>query len=506
MAALIEGHARRGLTDFSIPETVLAALAELHCSAIAYCCWKGSRRIAAALSGETDLDLLIRPEDLHRVEAILRGEGFKLFPAAPGRVHPAIQTLLGHDEPTSRIIHIDLHSRLVTGSSLLREYHLPWADVILARAIPHPLLPIRILDPVSEALLLVVRSCFELRRSDPIALRHWQRLKRKFASDRAHLAARIDPKELGALATALLDETLAGMITDTMMSGRPLEREWRLRRRLRRHLAPYRAFNALETGLRTCWRSSLWIAGAVNRTTMHMPRAYARRVPGGGRVVAVLGVDGCGKSTAVKQLTAWLGGEIDVMPIYFGTGDGRPSLWLLPLKLQLPVVARLIRGKSSEASLGAATDRSRGLLYGILMTGWATMLAIEKRRKLMAARRGASRGLLVATDRYPQNEIPEFNDGPLLPRLRYVPRRLRRFEAGAYALARRLPPDLVIKLEVGTETAARREPDVSRAIIERRIDALRRLAFPSSHVVLIDAERPLAEVTRSIRREVWRWL
>jgi hypothetical protein len=222
--------------------------------------------------------------------------------------------------------------------------------------------------------------------------------------------------------------------------------------------------------------------------------------------VAVIGIDGSGKSTIVTTVRAWLGQEIDVVPIYFGTGGGRPSLLLWPFKLLVPLITLFLKTKPKGASHGKISDRPPGLLYSLLLTVWATVVAIEKRSKLSAAHRGASRGLLVLTDRYPQNEIPGFNEGPLMSRLTSVPLWLRRFEARAYSLAHRLPPDLVIKLIVTPETAARREPDMDPAVMRTRIAAVPRLAFPGARVVCIDAEQPLAEVMRAVKREIWRLL
>jgi hypothetical protein len=135
---------------------------------------------------------------------------------------------------------------------------------------------------------------------------------------------------------------------------------------------------------------------------------------------------------------------------------------------------------------------------------WAAAVAREKRTKLLAARRAASRGLVVVTDRYPQNEIRGFNDGPLLTRLAWAPSRLRRWEARVYALAQRLPPDLVIKLIVRPETAARREPEMAPTVIEKRIEAIPRLAFSGARIVSINAEQPLADVVRAVKQEIWR--
>src|SRR5439155_17069655 len=51
-----------------------------------------------------------------------------------------------------------------------------------------------------------------------------------------------------------------------------------------------------------------------------------RTLPHGGLIVAFLGVDGSGKSTATKEITRWLSRKVDVVSIYFGSGDGPASL------------------------------------------------------------------------------------------------------------------------------------------------------------------------------------
>jgi hypothetical protein len=223
-------------------------------------------------------------------------------------------------------------------------------------------------------------------------------------------------------------------------------------------------------------------------------------------VVAILGVDGSGKSTVVRSLRSWLGAELDVLPIYFGTGGGRPSLLLLPFKLLVPAVRRVFPSKPKGASHGRVTDRPPGPLYSILLLAWATLVAMEKRSKLRAAQRAIARGMVVVTDRFPQRENLDYNDGPLLHRSRWSPDWLRRFEARAYERAGRMPPDLVLKLDVEPGTAARREPDMSPAVIAERVAAVRRLNFPGARVVRVDAERPLEDVLRAVRREVWQML
>jgi hypothetical protein len=149
------------------------------------------------------------------------------------------------------------------------------------------------------------------------------------------------------------------------------------------------------------------------------------------------------------------------------------------------------------------SDRSPGLGYSVLFALWAVAVAIEKRQKILATQRGAGRGLVVVTDRYPQNEIPEFNDGPLLHRLPRCPSGLRRFEASVYEMAQRAVPDLVIKLQVGRETVIQREPQMVKSIIDQRIAWLNELTFASNRVASIDASRPLEEVHRKAKSAIW---
>ncbi len=485
---------------------ILTLLSGFDRQKIAYCYWKSSRRVRAALSGESDLDVLVAKQDQYRAQEVLLQSGFKYFPAVANRDHPDISSFLGYDEPSGRLIHVHLHSRLVVGETLLKNYRIAWEQTILDRAVAHKELPIRVLDPADEALLMVVRWCLELVWMDPVALRDWAALRRKFELDRAALAGQLDRTTLRNRAGEVFTEELAELATGFIFDGGNFRDRRRLRRRIRKELGPWRSYGAVEALLRSAARAVLWVMGGLNDRLLHVPRPWRRRAQGGGCVVAVIGVDGSGKSTTMAAIRAWLRAEIDVVPIYFGTGGGRPSMLLLPFKLMVPLITRCFATKPQGSSHGNVSSRPAGPVYSVLLTTWAAVLAVEKRIKLLAARRGVERGLVVLADRYPQNEEPSYNDGPLLPRLNRVPQGLRRFEASAYALARDLPPDLVIKLVVTPQTAAKREPDMDPTVIGNRIEAARRLTFPGARVVSLDAEEPLEDVVCAIKREVWRML
>ena len=494
----------RGGPALSLISTLLNSL---HRQGVPYCYWKSVARLPAVLTGEADLDLIAERTAQHPIMRVLAESGFKPFPSVASRGHGAGISFLGHDEPAGRIVHVHLHLAVVTGERLLRNYVLPWAPAFIARAVPVPALHgVRVLDPADEAVLLAVRACVELRRWDPVTLRDWRTSQAKFARDQQTLAARVDRARFHSRAVELVGEEAAGLLAANVYAPQWRGLSGRTRRRVRQALAEYRTYNGSEARARAAWRGLQWLAGGLNKRHLHLPRPWSRLAPGGGCVVALMGVDGSGKSTAVAALRHWLGAEVDVMPIYFGTGDGRPSLLLLPFKLLVPLFTRVLRRRPRGSSHGTVSDRAPGLLFSVLLAGWATVLAVEKRSKLRAAHRGARRGLVVIADRYPQDEIADYNDGPLLPRLARVPAWLRRFEAQSYALAQRLPPDLVIKLEAPPEILALREPSMDRGVIQERVNALQRLRFRGAQVVRVDAAQPLDDVLRAVKAAVWSML
>jgi thymidylate kinase len=482
---------------------LIGLLASFEAQKVGYCCWKSSLRAARGMTGASDLDLLIARPDRQKATELLLAFGFKQWPDASGSDHPAIVNFLGWDETTSLIHHVHIQFKLVFGHSLLKSFRLPAEDQFIARSVRHPTEPLRVLHPADEALLLVVRTQIESRWLDPIALRHRKKLCQKAANDLAALASIVERAAVREQAAKLFSPKLADEIADQLnLSGGEFWRR-RISGRIARELSTYRMYGGAEAFLRMLARDTLWAVRAINRRYLRWPHPWRRRTPGSGVVISIVGLDGSGKSTLVREVRRWLGAEVDMMPCYFGTGDGEPSLFFRPFKAVSRWVARMVHTRPKGASHGVVSNRPPGLGYSVLFAVWAVVVAIEKRQKILATQRGAGRGLVVVTDRYPQNEIAEFNDGPLLHRLLRCPVWLRRFEASVYEMAQRARPDLLIKLQVGPETVVQREPQMVKSIIDQRIAWLNELTFSSTRVVSIDATRPLEEVHRNAKREIW---
>jgi hypothetical protein len=116
--------------------------------------------------------------------------------------------------------------------------------------------------------------------------------------------------------------------------------------------------------------------------------------------------------------------------------------------------------------------------------------------------------MIVLSDRLPQSQFPGWNDGPRLDTWADHPsgwrRAFARRERESFRLAELCPPDLVIKLLVTPELAARRKPTTPQEQIRSGVELLHRLSYPPpTRVVDIDASQPLGQVILQVKRAIW---
>jgi hypothetical protein len=484
-------------------------LGRLHAADIAYCHWKSNEHLAAALEGLTDLDVLAeRRRDLD-LQRILAESGFKRFAAPPLRGYSGIEDYIALDPASGRLVHLHLHFQLTLGERHLKSYRLPWETVLLATRRFDREHGAYVAHPTYETMLLVVRAALKQRLRDRLVRRS---VDADFLRELAWLQKQLDDTALREVAQRLLGPAVHPSLrrlleTPVSPSGlaafaaaaRPI---------LRRH----RTFGRRQAVLRAWIRELQWIIDAINRRYLHRPTPLRRISPRGGAVVALLGSDGSGKSTLARTLVAWLGVKLDVVPIYFGSGDGPGAIYRMPMMMAYRFLRPLLGPNPNRQGHAAGASRAtmRGRFRAAAQVPWALALGCEKRGKLRRMVRARNRGMIVVCDRFPQSEVPGFNDGPLLSRWHDHPwsvcRALAAWEAAPYAEAALESPDLVIKLAVTPETARSRRPEMSVDELQRRVATVRGLRFPTARVVEISSEAPLADIVLEAKRALWEQL
>jgi hypothetical protein len=248
------------------------------------------------------------------------------------------------------------------------------------------------------------------------------------------------------------------------------------------------------------WKFRNWYRRAPTRST--------RTLPQGGLLVACLGADGAGKSTVVGEIAQWLSHEVAVVTTYGGNGKGSAG-WARGLMQSLGALRRRVRGtraRPATAPDGAAAPRRQEVSLARAL--WVETLSGERRARALEARVARGRGMVVVSDRWPQSQFPGWNDGPRLDGWLDDPSAWRRAaarrERDTFQLVARCPPDLVVKLHVPPEVAARRKPETPAVQLETGVELLRRLSFPpTTKVIDIDATQPLRQVVLQVKRAIW---
>jgi hypothetical protein len=492
---------------------ILRALFDrLQAEGIRYCHWKSNEHLDASLAGRADLDVLVERRVIVSLTRILGETNFKRFVVKPGRGYPGIEDYVGFDPETGVLTHLHVHYQLTLGEKFLKGYRLPWEELYLSTRVLDEDRCIYIANPQLELVALVVRAAMKLRARDFLI----QGVGKPYFRDGmlrefGWLAARVRPEEVAELATRLLGAPIGALFPAMIAAGRPTLGQLLAMRRADPGLQEYRLYGRLEAVRQTLGREldSLW--RKLRNWNVATPNKSTRTLPQGGLTVAFVGADGAGKSTLVAEIAEWLSHEVAVVSTYGGSGQGSAALprrvmqWLGALR------RRVLRGAAGGITLPqpASAPEAQPTWQSVSPARaiWIILLARERRKRALAARRAQGRGMVVVSDRFPQSQFPGWNDGPRLGDSvghSWWHRAAARREREAFRLAELCPPNLVIKLHVSPQVAASRKPATPREQILTGVEMVRRLSYPSTTCIVdIDGSQPLQNVILQVKRAVW---
>jgi thymidylate kinase len=477
---------------------VTALLSDLAAREVVFCHWKSNDHLDRSLSGDNDLDLLVDRRHAGLLTEAAAALGFKRAVARLDRTFPTLEDWYGVDPETQRFVHLHVHYQLVLGEPLIKNHRLPLEDAMLATRRMDGPMPVP--DPACDAAVLVIRAILKQRALQLLRPASRKRLAEHSRAELTFLLERTDP----ARARAFVAQHLAGLPPDlfaealeSLLSDTPLARRLAIRRRLLAALAPHRrrsrARAAAAFGVR---RSYLWLARFFEGG---IPR---KQPAAGGFVVALVGSDGSGKSTAIAELSRWLGRPYSVASVHLGKP---PRGWSARLLDGLTSRARRLAGPAAGTgwSLPGDAPEAPALLQWLSALQLA-LLARDRFREYLRVRKLVARGTIVLCDRYPRHDLAlmESSAAHALPLAgHWAFRALVRSERRSYE--RIGPPDLTLVLRVTPEVAAGRTGDDPEFVLRRAREVQDFTAAPPDDVVVIDADQPLEGVLAELRRTVW---
>jgi thymidylate kinase len=477
---------------------------------IVYSHWKSNIDLAQATAGEIDLDLLIDRKSLPQALTILSHLGFKAAEARWGANPPSIRHYYGLDPDTQQLIHVHLFSRVLTGESYVKSHLFPFEAMLLENAYYSG--QMRVTSKPGELVLFTMRMFIKYGSwLDLVSVR------RKSRSLREEVRWLKDGGDLSEALSLLkkycpvIDEQLFIKCVETLDSDRSLLTRMMLARKVRRRLKVYAKHSFFG---RLLAYFQLLQAEVQRRLGTKQKNKVLQA---GGAVVAFVGADATGKSTLVTETGRWLGDVFTVNVIHTGKP---PSSWLTaPVNLALALVRRLIslRGSSRLESQTVSSDstptqhRFTGL-SSLPFALRAAVLAWDRQRLILKARRRAAEGEIIVCDRYPSMitgamDSPRLDEEPLKTGpVVTIYNRLARLEKQLYQQIP--PPDIVLKLKVSLETARKRNRERNGQDGEAYLEARHRQSqdwyIPGARYVYdIDTEQTLEKTIYSVKEAIW---
>ncbi len=463
--------------------------AGLEADAVRYCHFKSNTFLDRSRTAANDLDLLIARAHSDRFAAVMHRLGFKLA-LKPGAL-PGVLDYYGFDAPTSRLVHVHAHFQLIVGDDLTKNYRIPLEHAFLEA--PGLDGEFRVPAPELELILLVIRLAIKHLTWDAVITKR----TRVAASARAELADLTDRAQQARLhdllghwlpfvAKRTFDDCLRALAPGAGLGDRVA------------------AGARLTADLRPCARRSrgadislkFWRRGAgIGRRLRSRPAQ--RRQLAAGCVIAIVGGDGAGKSTAVQALGDWLGATFDLTQAHLGRPQrSRTTVILITCARARGASLRLIRLIGSRPAPARRTERA--LL--------AVAMARDRYLALRRVRRIATNGGIGLCDRFPLVQLT-LMDAPRIAtqieadRRVWLMSKLATLEQRYYRAM--TPPDVLIVLRVDPEVAVARKPEERPDFVRARWAEIWNVDWASVPAHVIDAGQPVEQVHAELRSLIW---
>jgi len=296
-------------------------LADLQQERVQFAHWKGNTHLLSSLQGKTDIEILIHPDDRLKFETIVKNRLYKKLNAQPWNVYPGIEDWLGFDWDTGNLLHLHTHYDLATKITTCKYLHLPWLDQFFRHLKIDKLTGWPIPIPEMETIVLLIRMqanrLYKNQVISPVKQKELQELLSQINIQRFQELCRklqLDPpRELEIEISRILQENSApAMIQLSSFFYQQVP-------------GCVKTNQSFTAGKTYYYKYFLKMNRYVGRFTG--PVQLKKTIAEGGKMFALVGSDGSGKSTLSNDLIKWLTFKIDAHYFYLGK---RP-----PLKLSL---------------------------------------------------------------------------------------------------------------------------------------------------------------------------
>ncbi|OQP57735.1 hypothetical protein A3860_08895 [Niastella vici] len=442
--------------------------------------WKGNSHLLQSLEGRSDIEILVHPNCRLQFEAILRRRSYKKMQSQPRNAYPGIEDWLGFDPDTGRLLHLHTHYDLATKTGKEKFLHLPWLEFFFQQLKIDQLTGWPVPIPEMETLVLLVRIHANMLHDKPVI----PIVKQK---ELQQLLSQVQLQRFREVCSGLQLEVPAGLEVEinNIVQYHSVPAMIHLSAQIYHQLSASIITASPMAAIKTFYyKYFLKFYKHAGRFTG--PVQLKKTLLAGGKVIALVGSDGAGKSTLCNDVIKWLTFKIDTHYFYFGK---RPFIKSYGWRL-FSITAFLF----NDRAVSKYFRKLAGNIYYLL-------LIHKKINMLRLANRLRQKRSLVICDRFPQKDILGFFDGPKLQANTNT--WFARLERKQFSLFCQNGADVVFKLQVPPEIAAQRKPEHDNKLIEKKCENLSGISFGHATVIDIDAGRPYEQVLLETKRKLW---
>lgn len=328
----------------------------LEIEGICYASWKNNHKLAHALQGKSDIDLLVAKHDRRRFEQILLENSF--VAASNARLfYPEIAHYYGLDVSSGKICHLHVYYDLVTGTSHGKEYCFNFCNEVLESRFVNSY-GIFEAGIEEQALLFTLRHY--VKRSSFLGALLYQKECSDYTAEREYLMQNYSENKAVCRLGHSSDQLFilsTKFLADFFFC-------WRKKHSLRWNLR----------------KSSLCLAGSgLTRFAYRVLNklVFKQKKKANGVAVAVTGIDGAGKSTLLTNLHAFFSTTFNVKKYHFG----RPNPTLLTLPIRIALFFRSMKKSDEQCSFSAQSVPDRiSIVYALRYLALAYERAVLMRK------------------------------------------------------------------------------------------------------------------------------
>lgn len=472
---------------------------------VRYCHWKSNEHLYEGLIGQTDLDVFVLPEDRGLAENCLTNSSYiKVIPQRGCR-YPNVDEWIGFDSSTGKLVHIHLHFQIITGRKYNKEYIFPINNLVIDSRVLNTTYNVYTIDPTLEIIVLYSRIVLKAGNKKNI------RPDNDVLKEIDYLRQRIDTDRLYNLCSSFFDNNSEVFIRAIQKASLNNIEWYALYIVVEKWLKPFKKYSSFKSYLIYYYHkirikvqlflNNRYAFNYINKKTVHK-----------GFSVCFIGQDGCGKSTNTITMKKWLNWKIEAERFYLGSGDHYNGVLK---KFILKSRKKNSRNNNKKGIKPLNNNKSRTFKkwLGYFLIAYNFFLVAKHSYKtIKKANKYISKGGIALFDRFPQNQVVGFYDGPKIAALCYdynssiIVRMLANREEYFIRKSQSFQPNLLFKLLLSPEESLRRKPEEDIEVIKKKAFATKKLTFKGSRTIEISAEQPFETELIEIKNHIWNYL